>query len=72
VRRDAGALHIEAHLASPERARAGAVGSISSSTVAREDRQLARAVSQAYGSVLEPGRYPVGVLYLDCRRSRST
>ena len=29
------------------------------------DRPLARAVAQAYGSVLEPGRYPVGVVYLD-------
>jgi DNA mismatch repair protein MutL len=29
------------------------------------DRQLARAVAQAYGSVLEPGRYPVGVVYID-------
>jgi DNA mismatch repair protein MutL len=29
------------------------------------DRALARAVAQGYGSVLEPGRYPVGVVYLD-------
>ena len=29
------------------------------------DRALARAIAQAYGSVLEPGRYPVGVAYLD-------
>jgi DNA mismatch repair protein MutL len=29
------------------------------------DRTLARAVAQAYGSILEPGRYPVGVVYLD-------
>jgi len=28
------------------------------------DRALARAVAQAYGSVLEPGRYPVGVVYV--------
>jgi DNA mismatch repair protein MutL len=26
---------------------------------------LARAVAHAYGSVLEPGRYPVGVVYID-------
>jgi DNA mismatch repair protein MutL len=61
-----GPLHIEAHLASPERARAGAVGLhlfVNGRPV--KDRQLARAVSQSYGSVLEPGRYPVGVLYLD-------
>jgi DNA mismatch repair protein MutL len=29
------------------------------------ERQLARAVAQAYGSVLEPGRYPVGVVYVE-------
>ncbi len=61
-----GPLHIEAHLAAPERARAGAVGLylfVNGRPV--KDRQLARAVAQSYGSVLEPGRYPVGVLYLD-------
>ncbi|MGO9000091.1 MAG: DNA mismatch repair endonuclease MutL [Polyangiaceae bacterium] len=61
-----GPLHIEAHLAAPERARAGAVGLylfVNGRPV--KDRQLARAVAQAYGSVLEPGRYPVGVLYID-------
>lgn len=29
------------------------------------DRQLHRTVSQAYGTVLEPGRYPVGVVFLE-------
>ena len=29
------------------------------------DRALLRAVAQAYGSVLEPGRYPLGVVYLE-------
>ncbi|HLK39145.1 MAG TPA: DNA mismatch repair protein MutL, partial [Polyangiaceae bacterium] len=29
------------------------------------DRPLARTVAQAYGSVLEPGRYPVGVVYVE-------
>jgi len=60
-----GPLEIEAHLAAPERARAGAVALhlfVNGRPV--KDRQLARAVSQAYGSVLEPGRYPVGVVYL--------
>ena len=33
-----------------------------------KDRQLARAVAHAYGSVLEPGRYPVGVVYLELPR----
>jgi DNA mismatch repair protein MutL len=61
-----GSLRIEAHLSSPERARAGAVGLrvfVNGRPV--RDRPLARAVAQAYGSVLEPGRYPVGVVYVD-------
>ena len=61
-----GPLHIEAHLAAPERARAGAVGlSPLRQRPPGEGSALARAVAQAYGSVLEPGRYPVGVVYLD-------
>jgi DNA mismatch repair protein MutL len=61
-----GPLRIEAHLAAPERARAGTVGLhllVNGRPV--RDRPLARAVAQAYGSVLEPGRYPVGVVYVD-------
>ena len=61
-----GPLRIEAHLAPPERARSGAVGLhlfVNGRPV--RDRPLARAVAQAYGSVLEPGRYPVGVVYID-------
>src|SRR5258708_27060829 len=59
-------MRIEAFLTPPERARAGAVGLhlLVNGRPAR-DRQLARAVAQAYGSVLEPGRYPVGVVYID-------
>jgi DNA mismatch repair protein MutL len=61
-----GDLKIEAHLASPERARAGAVALyIFVNGRAIKDRHIARAVAQSYGSVLEPGRYPVGVLYID-------
>ncbi len=61
-----GDLKIEAHLASPERARAGAVALyIFVNGRAVKDRHIARAVAQSYGSVLEPGRYPVGVLYID-------
>ncbi len=61
-----GPLHIEAHLTPPERARSGA-GALHVFVNGRpvKDRPLARAVAQAYGSVLEPGRYPVGVLYID-------
>ncbi len=61
-----GPLRIEAYLAAPERARAGATGLhllVNGRPV--RDRPLARAVAQAYGSVLDPGRYPVGVVYLD-------
>jgi DNA mismatch repair protein MutL len=61
-----GPMRIEAHLAPPERARAGAVALhllVNGRPV--RDRPLARAVAQAYGSVLEPGRYPVGAVYID-------
>jgi DNA mismatch repair protein MutL len=61
-----GPLKVEAHLAAPERARAGLVGLhllVNGRPV--RDRPLARAVAQAYGSVLEPGRYPVGVVYVE-------
>ncbi|MGH7295772.1 MAG: DNA mismatch repair endonuclease MutL, partial [Polyangiaceae bacterium] len=64
-----GPLKIEAHLAPPERARAGTVGLhllVNGRPV--RDRALSRAVAQAYGSVLEPGRYPVGVVYVDLPR----
>jgi len=61
-----GPLRIEAHLGAPERARAGAVGlHLLVNGRAIRDRQLARAVAQAYGSVLEAGRYPVGAVYID-------
>jgi DNA mismatch repair protein MutL len=60
-----GPMRVEAYLGPPERARAGAVGLhllVNGRPV--RDRALARAVAQAYGSVLEPGRYPVGVVYV--------
>ena len=61
-----GPLRIEAHLGPPERARAGALALhlLVNGRPAR-DRALARAVAHAYGSVLEPGKYPVGVVYVD-------
>jgi DNA mismatch repair protein MutL len=58
-------MQLEAYLSAPERARAGAVALhlfVNGRPV--KDRQLARAVAHAYASVLEPGRYPVGVVYL--------
>jgi DNA mismatch repair protein MutL len=65
-RAERGPVQIEALLAPPERARAGATGlSILVNGRPVRDRQLVRAVSQAYGSVLESGRYPLGVVWLD-------
>lgn len=61
-----GPLRIEAMLAPPERARTGATGlSLLVNNRPVRDRVLARAVAHAYGSVLEGGRYPVGVVWLD-------
>jgi DNA mismatch repair protein MutL len=61
-----GPLVVEAFVSRPERARNGAVGlSIFVNGRHVRDRSLARAIAHAYGSVLEPGRYPVGVVYLD-------
>lgn len=61
-----GPLTVEAFLSPPELARAGAV-SLTVFVNGRlvTDRVLARIVARAYGSVLEQGRYPAGVLYLD-------
>ncbi|MDB4997439.1 MAG: mismatch repair protein MutL, partial [Myxococcaceae bacterium] len=61
-----GPLRLEAHLAPPERARSGAVALhvfVNGRPV--KDRQIARAVAQSYGSVLEPGRFPIGAVYID-------
>jgi DNA mismatch repair protein MutL len=61
-----GPLRVEAYLTRPERARAGA-GGLRMLVNGRpiRDRALAVAVAQAYGSVLERGRYPRGVVYLE-------
>jgi DNA mismatch repair protein MutL len=61
-----GPLRVEAFLSRPERARAAASAItlfVNGRTV--RDRALSRAVAQAYGSVLEAGRYPLGVVYLE-------
>lgn len=61
-----GPLRIEAMLAAPERARAGSTGlALLVNGRPVRDRVLARAVANAYGSVLEGGRYPVGVVWVD-------
>jgi DNA mismatch repair protein MutL len=61
-----GPLTVQAFLSRPERARAGASSLVIlvNGRVVR-DRALALTVAQAYGSVLERGRYPRGVVYLD-------
>ena len=61
-----GPLRIEAYLSRPEHARSGAGGlRLFVNGRAIRDRALAVTVAQAYGSVLERGRYPRGVVYLD-------
>jgi len=61
-----GPLRIEAYLSRPEQARSGAGGlRLFVNGRAIRDRALAVTVAQAYGSVLERGRYPRGVVYLD-------
>ena len=65
-RAERGPMRVEGMLAPPERARAGATGlSILVNGRPVRDRQLVRAVAQAYGSVLESGRYPLGVVWID-------
>ena len=61
-----GPLRIEAFLSRPERSRQGASGLrvlINGRPV--RDRMLAATVAQAYGAVLERGRYPRGVVFLE-------
>ena len=61
-----GPLSIEAYLSRPEQARSGAGGlRLFVNGRAVRDRALAVTVAQAYGSVLERGRYPRGVVFLD-------
>jgi DNA mismatch repair protein MutL len=65
-RGERGPLRVEAFLSRPERARTGAGGLtlLVNQRVVR-DRALALTVAHAYGSVLERGRYPRGVIYLE-------
>jgi len=65
-RGERGPLRIEAFLSRPERARTGATQLllfVNGRPV--RDRSLSRSVALAYGSVLEPGRYPLGAVYLE-------
>jgi DNA mismatch repair protein MutL len=61
-----GPLRVEAYLSRPEQARAGAGGlSILVNGRPVRDRAILVTIAQAYGSVLERGRYPRGVVYID-------
>ncbi|MBI2391522.1 MAG: DNA mismatch repair endonuclease MutL [Deltaproteobacteria bacterium] len=61
-----GKLRVEALLAPPERARSGATGlHLLVNGRAIRDRHVARAVAMAYGSLLDPGRYPLGIVWID-------
>jgi DNA mismatch repair protein MutL len=65
-RGERGPLRVEAFLSRPERARAGA-GALRILVNDRpvRERSVALTVAQAYGSVLERGRYPRGIVHLD-------
>ena len=61
-----GPMRVDAFLSRPEDARAGSGGLwllVNNRPV--RDRVLSVTIAQAYGSVLERGRYPRGVVYLD-------
>lgn len=60
-----GPLQLEAFLGGPERATSGAQA-LKLFVLGRpiKDRRVAATIAQAYGSVLERGRYPRGVVYL--------
>jgi DNA mismatch repair protein MutL len=65
-RGERGPLKVEAFLSRPEQARAGAGGlSILVNGRPVRDRAILVTIAQAYGSVLERGRYPRGVVYID-------
>lgn len=61
-----GPLTVEAYLGRPERAKSAANGlRLFCNSRPVKDRALLHAIVQAYGSVLERGRYPRGVVYLN-------
>jgi DNA mismatch repair protein MutL len=65
-RGERGPLRVEAFLSRPEQARAGAGGlAILINGRPVRDRAILVTIAQAYGSVLERGRYPRGVVYVD-------
>ncbi len=59
-------VRVRALLGAPEEARSGATAlHIFVNGRPVRERQLARSVSFAYGSVMPPGRYPIGVVHLE-------
>ncbi|HEY6882050.1 MAG TPA: DNA mismatch repair endonuclease MutL [Polyangiales bacterium] len=59
-------VKVRALLSAPEDARSGALGlHIFVNARPVRERQLARSVAYAYGSVLPPGRYPTGVVHIE-------
>jgi DNA mismatch repair protein MutL len=65
VSADRGPLSLEAYLCKPERATVGAQAlRLFVNQRVIKDRAIAATIAQAYGSVLERGRYPRGVVYL--------
>jgi DNA mismatch repair protein MutL len=61
-----GPLSVQAFLSRPEQARSGATGlrlMVNDRPV--RDRAMLHTIAQAYGSVLERGRYPRGVVFVD-------
>ncbi len=61
-----GGVKVRALLGAPEDARSGATGlHIFVNGRPIRERGLARSVAFAYGSVMPPGRYPVGVVHID-------
>jgi DNA mismatch repair protein MutL len=59
-------IRVDAALSPPERARASMLGlRLFLNQRPVKDRALAHAICHAYGSVLPPGRYPTGVLFLE-------
>lgn len=60
-----GPLRVEAFLSGPERASRGPTSlHIFVNERPIRDRSIARAVAHAYGALLEGGRYPIGVVYI--------
>ncbi len=64
-------VRVRAMLGPPERARSGATGlHVYVNRRPVRDRAIARAVGFAFGSVIPPGRYPIGVVWIELDPAR--